>query len=258
VRKTSTHAPLPPGPRRQGRPPQIKRRTPRTLSREAIVDAAIEVLDAEGLDAVTMRRVADALGTGPASLYAHVADKDEMVAAVLDRVISEVTIPDPIDPARWQEQLKEMARSARATFGRHRDIARASLGNVPTGEGALPGVNAMIGILLAGGVSPQVASLSVDILALYFTASAFEESLETFPVGEEASLAFHEELKNFFASLPPDRFPYLVAMAEPLTSGDGDHRFEFGLDLLVRGIASTVPQAKPTKPVKPVKPAKKV
>ena len=240
MQKTSQNAGLPPAPRRGGSARPTQRRASRTLSREAIVDAAIEVLDAEGLSAVTMRRVADVLGTGQASLYAHVADKDEMVAAVLDRVLSEVTIPDPIDPDRWQEQLKEIARSGRATFGRHRDIARASLANIPTGEGALPAMNAMVGILLAGGVSPQVASLSVDILALYLTASAFEESLETFPTGEAESSAFHEELKNFFASLPADRFPYLVALAGPLTSGDGDHRFEFGLDLLVRGIASTV------------------
>jgi AcrR family transcriptional regulator len=239
---------LPQAPRRHGRTLQAQRRTPRSLSREAIVDAALAVLDAEGLDAVTMRRVADQLGTGPASLYAHVADKDEMVAAVLDRVITEVPVPDPIDPERWQEQLKEMARASRATFGRHRDIARASLGNVPTGEGALPLMNAMVGILLAGGVSPQVASLSVDILALYFTATAYEESLGTFAKDDpEASEQFHTELKNYFGSLPADRFPHLVALAEPLTSGDGDHRFEFGLDLLVRGIASTVKPSSPAK-----------
>jgi AcrR family transcriptional regulator len=232
--------PLPPGPRRQGRARQAERRPSRSLSRRAIVDAALEVLDAEGLDAVTMRRVADALGTGPASLYAHVADKDEMVAAVLDRVIAEVAIPDPIDPDRWQEQLKEMARSSLMTFRQHRDIARASLGNIPTGEGALPLMNAMVGILLAGGVSPRVASLSVDILALYFTATAYEESLESYPHDGPDSDEFHEELKHFLGSLPADRFPHLVALAEPLTSGDRDHRFEFGLDLLVRGIASTV------------------
>jgi AcrR family transcriptional regulator len=198
------------------------------------------VLDAEGLDAVTMRRVADELGTGPASLYAHVEDKDEMVAAVLDRIVSEVDVPDPIDPDHWQDQLKAIMRSVRATYGRHRDIARASLGNVPTGEGTLPLMDTMVGILLAGGISPRVASLSVDILSLYVTATAFEESLESFPAADDASSTqFHEELKNFFASLPADRFPHLVAMAEPLTSGDGDHRFEFGLDLLVRGIAST-------------------
>ena len=166
------------------------------------------MLDAEGLSAVTMRRVADVLGTGPASLYAHVADKDEMVAAVLDRVLSEVTIPGPDRPGALAGTAQgDRPIGPAATFGRHRDIARASLGNIPTGEGALPGMNAMVGILLAGGVSPQVASLSVDILALYLTASAFEESLETFPVGEKESVAFHEELKGFFASLPPDRFP---------------------------------------------------
>jgi AcrR family transcriptional regulator len=238
----SEHAALPPAPRRGGPGRQVPQRTPRTLSRDAILDAALAVIDAEGLDAVTMRRVAADLGTGPASLYAHVADKEEMVAAVLDRVFAEMPFPEVIDPGRWQEQLKEMARTIRSTFGRHRDIARASLGNIPTGEGALPGMNAMVGILLAGGVTTEVASLSVDILALYVTATAFEESLENWSLDDEESIArFHEELNNFFGSLPRDRFPYLVALAGPLTAGDRDHRFEFGLDILVRGIASTVP-----------------
>lgn len=235
---------MPQPPRRGGRPRATPQRSPRTLSRAAIIDAAIVVLDAEGLDAVTMRRVADQLGTGPASLYAHVADKDEMVDLVYDRIIGEVEVPDVIDPANWQEQLKDVARSARQVMHRHQDIARASLGNIPTGEGALPIMNTMVGILIEGGVAPDIASLSVDILALYFTATAYEESLEAFPTDPEASAAFHAELNNFFASLPADKYPYLYALAGPLTEGDGDHRFEFGLDLLVRGIASTV---KPTK-----------
>jgi AcrR family transcriptional regulator len=244
VAKTSESDALPLAPRRQGRARPTERRTARSLSRGAIVDAALKLLDAEGLDAVTMRRVADELGTGPASLYAHVADKDEMVAAVFDRVMGEVEIPDPIDPERWQEQLKDMARSARATYGRHKDIARAGLGTIPTGEGALPLMNAMVGILIEGGVSATVASLSVDILGLYLTATAYEESLDTFPSGDEAaSEQFHAELNAFFASLPKEKFPYLFALAGPLTEGDGDHRFEFGLDLLVRGIASTVKPA---------------
>jgi AcrR family transcriptional regulator len=235
---------LPVAPRRGGRASDRPRRAPRSLSRSAIVDAALAVLDAEGLAAVTMRRVADELGTGPASLYAHVEDKDEMVAAVLDRIVSEVEVPERIDPDHWQEQLKAIMRSVRATYGRHRDIARASLGNIPTGDGTLPLMDTMVGILLAGSVSPRVASLSVDILSLYVTATAFEESLESFPApGDASSKQFHEELKEFFASLPSDRFPHLVAMAEPLTSGDGNQRFEFGLDLLVRGIASTVQQS---------------
>ena len=99
----------------------------------------------------------------------------------------------------------------------------------------------MVGILLAGGVSPTVAGLSVDILALYSTATAFEESLEDAPYDSEPGKEqFHTELRHFFQSLPVERFPHLVTMAVPLTTGDHDERFEFGLDLLVRGIASTV------------------
>jgi AcrR family transcriptional regulator len=211
--------PIPP---RRGKPIPVKpQRPPRTLGREAIIDAALSILDAEGLSALTMRRVADELGTGPASLYAHVADKEEMIAAVIDRIFGEVELPDPIDASRWQQQLKEMARAGRNVLGSHRDIARAGLGNVPTGENALALSNAMVGILLAGGVSPTVAGLSVDILALYITATAFEESLEERPYDTEASKEqFHMELQNFFQSLPADRFPHLVSMAIPLTTGD--------------------------------------
>jgi AcrR family transcriptional regulator len=228
---------FPTPPRRGGRTPRTSRRAPRSLSREAILDAAMTVLDAEGLDAVTMRRVATELGTGPASLYAHVADKEEMVAALLDRVIGEVSLPT-LDAGRWQEQVKELAREARAAFGRHRDIARATLGEVPTGENAMTVSERLVSILLAGGVSEQVAAFSVDILSLYFSSVAYEESIESFDkyLGE----AYHLQLRDFFASLPPSRFPNLHAMAVALTSGEGDERFEFGLDLLVRGIASTV------------------
>jgi AcrR family transcriptional regulator len=197
------------------------------------------VLDAEGLDAVTMRRIATDLGTGPASLYAHVADKDELVAALLDRVISEVPLPERIEPERWQDQLRQLIIDGRAAFGRHRDIARASMGFIPTGQHALVASNMMLGIMLEGGVEPRVAAYAIDILALYMTAYAYEDSLENAP-SKTHTEDFHEQLQAFFTALPADRLPYLVAMAEPLTGGDGNERFEFGLDLLIRGIASTV------------------
>jgi AcrR family transcriptional regulator len=205
------------------------------------VDAALAVLDAEGLDALTMRRVATALGTGPASLYAHVADKDEMVAAVLDRVAGEIEVPDRIDPKRWRVQLKALAHSMREVYGRHRGIARAGLGVIPTGEQALGIADVMVGILLAGGVSRRVAALSVDLLALYCTAISFEDDIRAAEGGTGAAHEDdEEEFRAFFAALPVDRFPHLVSMAGPLTAGDGDERFDFGLDLIIRGIASTV------------------
>ena len=71
------------------------------------------MLDAEGLDAVSMRRLAEELDTGPASLYWHVGSKDGLLDLVLDAIIGEQHVPDP-EPERWQEQLKEVARTMRA------------------------------------------------------------------------------------------------------------------------------------------------
>jgi AcrR family transcriptional regulator len=228
-------------PRRSGRPRRVARRSPRRLSWEVIVDAALAVIDAEGIEALTMRRVAEELGTGAASLYAHFADKKEIVEAVLDRVIGEVPLPKRIDPKRWQAQLKQIALDSRAVFQRHGNIAQATLGSIPTGEHALPLIDKMLGILLAAGVSPQTAAWSIDILGLYVSATATEESLEAtdLAVGHE-DRSFYVQLREFWAAQPTDRFPHLAPMAEALTSGDGDQRYEFGLDILLRGIASTL------------------
>ena len=221
-------------------------RPARAFSREVVVDAALRILDAEGLDAVTMRRVALDLDTGPASLYAHVRDKKDLYAALVDRVISEIPVPEP-DPEHWQEQLKEVLRQTRVVYGRHRDIARAALGVVPIGDAALPSVERLLGIVLAGGVSHQVAAWALDITNLYVTATAFEESLEDFAFDpDQDDPHHHAELETFMRNLPAETYPNLVAMAVPLTTGDRDERFEFGVDMIIRGIASTVP-AQPRK-----------
>src|SRR3954449_2127749 len=113
-----------------------KRRDP--LTQEAIVEAAIKVLDAEGLAGFSMRRVADALDTGAASLYWHVGSKDGLFDLIFEEVIGEQVddVPDP-DPERWQEQLKEVARAVRRAILRHRDIVQLSVGRIPMGPQAL-------------------------------------------------------------------------------------------------------------------------
>ena len=95
------------------------------LNRGAIAAAAIRILDDGGLDGFTMRRVADALGTGPASLYWHVGSKDGLLDLVFEEVIGEQQVADA-DPACWQDQLKDVAHTMCATILRHRDIVRIS------------------------------------------------------------------------------------------------------------------------------------
>ncbi|MFJ2029997.1 TetR/AcrR family transcriptional regulator C-terminal domain-containing protein [Streptosporangium sp. NPDC087985] len=228
-------------------PPWRKTRkvsAPRTvLSRDLIVAAGLRLLDAEGLDALSMRRVAQELGTGPASLYAHVENKEELLDLIYEEVMGEIQVPEP-DPERWLEQLREVAMEAFRVFSAHADIAKVGLSTIPTGPNALRVAEAQLAIMLAGGVPPKIASLMLDRLALYICADTYEGSLylsrqrtsgkdlESF-MGE-----FFGQIEEFYRSLPADRFPHLVAQVDNLMEAGGVERFEFGLDLLLRGLVS--------------------
>lgn len=230
---------LPPPPRRPSRGAATARRTPRqrALSLEAIVDAALAIVDREGLDALTMRAVAQALGTGAASLYAHVGSKDELLEMLIERVIGEVRLPEAPDPARWVEQLKAIGWDIRRVWAGHRDLARASFARIPIGANALRTSESMLGVMRAGGLSDRAIGLGSDLLALYVGAVSYEESLQ--PSDEwtpERMGEFVTALRDYFAALPADRFPNLVALAVALTEGDGEARFDFGLEVVIRGL----------------------
>jgi AcrR family transcriptional regulator len=216
------------------------RAAPRTpLSRDAIVDAALRVLDEEGLDGVSMRRVAEELETTAGSLYWHVRNKHELLMLVLDRIAGEVELPPP-DPERWQEQLKQLGREIRRVMTNHRDIARVTLGTIPVGANMLLVMEWMHGLLRGAGLPDRTVALAGDLCALYVGAHAYEESLGlTSPTGEdlppEETLAM---LHDYWKSLPPERFPHTLALLDELFAGSQDERFEFGLDVIVRGLAA--------------------
>lgn len=213
---------LPPPPRR-GRRPRPERPPP--LTRERVVAAATAVLDAGGLDALSMRSVAQALGTGPASLYAHVADKSELLALLVERVVAGLELPDP-DPDHWQEQVKAMVRALRSGLRAHGDLARAALAERPLGEGGLRFTERLIEVLRLGGLPDRVVAYGCDLLTLHAVATAAEEASR--PPEHVA------EVREYLAALPPERFPNLAALSGLL---DAEERFEFGLDLLVAGLA---------------------
>jgi AcrR family transcriptional regulator len=235
-----TASDLPPAPRLRSRHGSGARgaQRARALSREAIAEAALDIVDREGLDALTMRTVAHSLGTGAASLYAHVSSKEALLELVIERVIGEVQFPGEPDPARWQEQLKEYARGMRAVFSRHRDVARASFARIPLGENALRGSEWEIAVMRAGGLPDRVIGFACDLLPLYVMAFCYEESLFGTETTPEEIAQFVTELRTYFGSLPPDRFPNVVALAGALTGGGPDVRFEFGLEVLLRGLSA--------------------
>jgi AcrR family transcriptional regulator len=214
-------------------------RTP--LTREAIVDAALRVVDKEGADALSMRRVAEELGTGPASLYWHVASKDELINLVVDRVVGEIE-PPRTDPARWQEEFREWMLRAREVFRRHPGVGALTLGRIPVGPNMIRVAESTLALLRGAGIPDRIAAYAPDFLAQYLGASLYEEGLGfPSPTGEdlppEQIVAM---IRGYFASMPADRFPNLHATLDEIFSGGADERFELGLEIIIRGFASYI------------------
>ena len=163
-----------PDPPWKAAPRQRPARAP--LSQEAILDAAMRVLDREGAAGLSMRRVADELGTGPASLYWHVPSKDALIDLVIDRVAGEVPLPEP-DPARWQEQLREWMIGVRGVFERHPGVAALTLGRIPTGVNVVRWAEWTLVLLRGAGLPDRVAAYAGDLLGLYLGATGYEAAL---------------------------------------------------------------------------------
>lgn len=232
VAAAGTALPAPPRLPRRREPPG--RRTALTV--EGIVAATIEVLDEGGVVALSMRRVAQRLGTGAASLYAHVSGKDELLELVFDELIGQVTLPQP-DPRIWREQLLQMMRDLRQVLVSHRDAALAGLGRVPTSPNVLVAAEALVAVMRAGALSDRVLALGLDQLILHVSATAFEEGLmEQSGMSPEEIERYFAEVHDFYERLPPERFPVLSSIAPDMTGHDGDERFEFGIKALIAGL----------------------
>jgi AcrR family transcriptional regulator len=224
------------------------------LSREAIVAAAIRVIDEEGFEAVSMRRVAQEFGTGAASLYAYVANKDELMDLIVDEIMLESAVDDQ-EPAEdvvdWQEQIKAMVRAGYHTLIAHRDIAKALLGRIPFGPNGLRNVENMLKLLRAHGMPDYVAAYAGDLIGQYMVGTAIEDYMwqQRYPdaTPEQVSAAM-SEVGDYLESLPKEEFPNLTALARVMVGenvGEPESplfdRFELGLDILVRGLASFLP-----------------
>ena len=237
--------PPPPWQRLPDRPAR-RRRDP--ISRDAIVAAAIGLLDREGLDALSMRRLGDELGAGAASLYWHVGSKDGLLDLVLDEIIGEQQVPDP-DPPRWREQLKEVARAKRRTSLRHPYVVRISIGRIPMGPNALRYSERVLAVLRAGGLAPHLAVQGY--LLLIATVNGFtvdETRVEdgSAPVTDPATVQEAADMaRDYIASLPADQFPNMTGLAGEFAFADADERFELLIDIFVDGLARRAAAASP-------------
>lgn len=216
------------------RPPVPVRKVPITVDR--IVAAAFALVEAEGFAALTMRRVAAALQTGAASLYAHVRNKAELDDLLIGAVCAGVSLPDP-DPEQWREQFLDVCRQLRDLYFRYPGVSQAALTMAPHSLDTLRINEGLFAILLAGGIAPQSIAWAIDAAFLYVSAYSLETSLRRHPEeGTDQRVLDRADAVERFRMLPASRFPNMVAYAHELTAGDGHDRFDFTLEVLIRGL----------------------
>jgi len=206
------------------------------LSEEAVVAAALTILRSEGLEAVTMRRVATALDTGPASLYVYVSGRDALLGAMLDRVVAGIEL-EPVDPARWRDQLGTLLQRVREALAAHPGIAATTLADPPPTEALLRLTENLLGLLLAAGVTAQEAAWAGDVLLMVVTASVIETD-ERRAHGRDDDGAHAAKLRETFVGLPADRFPLIAGHVAQLVAGDRDERFRFAVDVVIDGVVA--------------------
>lgn len=211
------------------------------LSADTVVNAALVILKSEGLEAVTMRRVAAALDTGAASLYVYVSGREGLLQTMLDRVTASVELEAP-DPSRWRAQLHSLLVRMHQALVAHSGIAATTLADPPPTEAVLLLTENLLGILLAGGLDPQDAAWACDIFVLLVTATTIEEDeLRARGRRDDSDRREHaDQLYKIFTGLPPDRFPLIATHAAQMVAGDSDERFRFAIDLIVDGVVARV------------------
>jgi len=208
------------------------------LIEEAVVDAALAILKSDGLEAVTMRRVAAALDTGAASLYVYVSSREGLLQTMLDRVTATIELEAP-DSSCWRAQLHSLLQRMREALVAHPGIAAMTLAEPPTTEAVLRVTENLLGIRLIGGLDSQDASWASDIFVLLVTAVASEDDVRRARGRSDDDRREQvDEIYKTFAGLPPERFPLIASHAAQMVAGDSDERFRFAIDVVIDGVVA--------------------
>lgn len=214
--------------------PRSRRERPAkpALTYEGIVAAAVGIMRAEGLPKLTMRRLAQELDTGPASLYVYVRNTAELHAAILDEMLAAVA-PPPAD-GQWDERLEALFTSYALVLLDHPGLARSALLSWPSGPRYLRLLDTALGLLADGGVPAGQAAWGADLLFQYATATAAEHAS-----GERTTSDASQEwdaLGRAVHGASASEYPHIAALGPRLLSGAPRERMSWGLRTLINGI----------------------
>jgi AcrR family transcriptional regulator len=202
----------------------------RPLSRDAIVKEALDLLTREGSEGMSLRKVAAALDTGPASLYVYVENLEELRALVLDRALAAVRT----DGARgkdWRRRLTSFVESYFQVLLGTPGLAQLAMRTIAAGPNSLRIIETLLGQLEDGGVDRATAAWAVDLLTLYVTAVAAEQSQRQ---GEPDALG---PIERVIGQVSAHEHPRIYAAREDLLAGPG--RVEWALEAILKGILQT-------------------
>lgn len=208
------------------------RRRP-TLSRERVLEAAVELADEIGIESLTIRKLAERLDVGAMTIYHHVPSKDEIVDGMVEVVFSEIEKP-PTD-VDWKTAIRSRCISARRVLKLHPWAAPLMESRTAPGPANLSHHDAVLGCLRNGGLSLQMAAHAYAILDSFIYGYAFEEATLPAQGGE----GFAEIAEQIAAHFPADQYPHLAELTfeHVLKPGyDFGDSFEFGLDLIIDGL----------------------
>ncbi|MFI6263552.1 TetR/AcrR family transcriptional regulator [Micromonospora sp. NPDC051006] len=217
-------------------------RAPRGLDPEKIVTSALAVADAEGLDAVTIRRLAQEHQVTPMALYRHFTDKDDLLNALADRLLADVVLPEP-DERPWHEQMRSVLAAFLDALRPHPSVARLTLPRILTSTPGLALAERCLALLREGGFDvPQAAEVGRQSICALVALVTAEPRVDPQPDQESPEEAISAR-RATISGLPARRYPNVVAAADTLAyCTDPAHYYRVGLDLAVaamRGISPT-------------------
>lgn len=215
----------------RARKPEKRTNRREPLTREHILRTAIRVADAEGLDALSMRRLAQEVGVEAMSLYHHVANKDAVLDGIADLVVAEIAVPEI--RGDWRAEMRKRSTSAHEVFLRHPWAALLVGTRVNVGPAMLRYVNATLGCLREAGFSWVLADRAWNTLDSHVFGFTLQEL--SFPLARDE---YASAARMFLPMLPVEQYPYMRALTELVSEGEhhGVQDFQLGLDLLLDGL----------------------
>jgi AcrR family transcriptional regulator len=200
------------------------------LPLDRILAAAVELLDEQGAEALSMRSLAQRLGSGTATLYRHFSNRSELVSMVIDHIMGKIELDaDTVAELPWQQACTLFAQHMFYALGRHGNVASLLIEYTPMGPNALANRELCLTLLLGSGFPPAVAAHAYATLARYVLGFGIQLS------GSAVTGQQDSELSAAFHGLDPCRYPATVTVADALPVPLEDE-FAFGLKLIVAGL----------------------